>query len=122
MPRPIQLQWNTPPSTIDTAVARTSRMIMAGIAAIAHLTSRTTMDQNGIFTSTTTTSLVSLIGGLVRENARVHRHDYAGRSAHAPGGLPGYPRAEEGRGEIVFGEPGVRRREDAEHGVQAGAP
>src|SRR2546427_6244994 len=53
MPRPIQFQWNTPPSSIDTAVARTSRMIMAGIAAIAHLTSRTTMDQNGIFTSTT---------------------------------------------------------------------
>src|SRR5207244_11246763 len=85
MPRPIQFQWNTPPSTIDTTVARTSRMIMAGIAAIAHFTSRTTMDQNGILTSTTTTSLVSFIGGLLRENERVQRHDEARRRAHAPG-------------------------------------
>src|SRR6266850_4307022 len=71
IPRLIQLQWNTPPSTTDTAVARAIRIIMAGRAAIAHLTSRTTMDQNGILTSTTTTSLVSLlIGGLLQENER----------------------------------------------------
>src|SRR6266705_3150191 len=44
-------------------------MIIAGMAAIAHLTSSITMDTNGILTSTTTTSLLSsLIGGLLRTN------------------------------------------------------
>src|SRR2546428_7285396 len=69
MPLPIQFQWNTPPSTIDAAAARTNRMIIAGMAAIAHLTSRITMDTNGILTSTTTTSFLSLlIGSLVHVN------------------------------------------------------
>src|SRR5713226_10586791 len=61
MPLPIQFQWNTPPSTIDAAAARTNRMIIAGMAAIAHLTSSITMDTNGILTSTTTTSFLSLL-------------------------------------------------------------
>src|SRR2546425_13196740 len=69
MPLPIQFQWNTPPSTIDAAAARTNRMIIAGMPAIAHLTSRITMDTNGILTSTTTTSFLSLlIGSLVHVN------------------------------------------------------
>src|SRR5262249_45434469 len=73
MPRPIHGKWKKAESTHDVAVARITRMTKAGIAAIDHLTRRMTMDQNGILTSTTTTSRASLIGDFSRKNLRVHR-------------------------------------------------